>query len=287
MKRPTPEEYRIEESKYSVGKQPISLLHSNLFLLLSELDRICRKNNIKYTLWAGTALGAKNYADFIPWDDDADVAMYRADFNRFIKACKKDLDTERFVLESTKTSNCTLLIMAKLKLKGTYFPEEWMKTVPSALPYVFLDIVIFDRVFDCTYKIQKNISRIWNYGRVCKLKANIQLKHRHFAKMISVFPMRFLVFMTDFPLKVFNWLPLTKIRITTFDMEDLSVPFRMTFLTDLEEAPFHGGSFYLSKTITYMLDEWYGAGKWQQEYPPEKRVPYHGGSDGDIKLLPL
>ena len=54
-----------------------------LFEILKEFDRICRKNNIKYVLFAGSALGAVKYQGFVPWDDDLDVAMLRSDYEKF------------------------------------------------------------------------------------------------------------------------------------------------------------------------------------------------------------
>ena len=56
-----------------------------LLELLIEFDRVCQKHNIKYILFAGSALGAVRHQGFIPWDDDLDVALLREDYERLMK----------------------------------------------------------------------------------------------------------------------------------------------------------------------------------------------------------
>ena len=49
--------------------------------LIAEVDRICKKCGIHYNMVGGTMLGAIRHGDYIPWDDDVDVAMPRKDFD--------------------------------------------------------------------------------------------------------------------------------------------------------------------------------------------------------------
>ena len=67
-------------------------LQLEVLTIMDEIHRVCVKNNIKYALIAGSALGIVNYKGFIPWDDDIDICIQRKDWNRFIKALEKDLN---------------------------------------------------------------------------------------------------------------------------------------------------------------------------------------------------
>lgn len=50
--------------------------------LLLYFDEFCKKNNLKYSLAYGSAIGAIRHKGFIPWDDDIDVIMPRNDYNK-------------------------------------------------------------------------------------------------------------------------------------------------------------------------------------------------------------
>ena len=52
---------------------------------MKKLDEALQKNDIRYFLIAGSALGAVRHKGVIPWDDDIDIAMTMDQFNRFLK----------------------------------------------------------------------------------------------------------------------------------------------------------------------------------------------------------
>ena len=43
--------------------------------ILKDIDATCRRHGLRYYIIAGTMLGAIRHGGFVPWDDDADVAM--------------------------------------------------------------------------------------------------------------------------------------------------------------------------------------------------------------------
>ena len=66
----------------------IEEVHDILYDIMVDVDEFCRREGIRYSLGYGTLLGAVRSGDFIPWDDDADIIMPRADFDRFTATYK-------------------------------------------------------------------------------------------------------------------------------------------------------------------------------------------------------
>ncbi len=63
----------------------INEMHSLLLGTLEFIDKVCKENNIKYSVVGGTAIGAIRHKGFIPWDDDVDIGMLREDYEKFLK----------------------------------------------------------------------------------------------------------------------------------------------------------------------------------------------------------
>lgn len=109
-----------------------------------EVKRICEKHNIKYSIIAGTLLGAIRHKGFIPWDDDLDIGMLRKDFDKFIDVCVEELNEEYF-LQTWETDSGFALPIAKLRKNKTRFVEE--NSLESNLHCgIYIDIFPFDNV---------------------------------------------------------------------------------------------------------------------------------------------
>jgi lipopolysaccharide cholinephosphotransferase len=136
--------------------------------MLMEVDRICRKCNIKYNIIAGTLLGAVRHGGFIPWDDDADVALLRPEYEKFREACKTELDTTRFYFQDHRSTEGYRWGYGKLRRKNTLFLREHQEHMPYEQG-IFIDIFPLDGVpdnylFRCIHNLQCTIIRkvLWS-----------------------------------------------------------------------------------------------------------------------------
>lgn len=166
--------------------------------MLVEVDRICRKCNIKYNIIAGTLLGAVRHKGYIPWDDDADVALLRPEYEKFREVCKTELDSTRFYFQDNRNTKGYRWGYGKLRRKGTVFMRENQEHMPYEQG-VFIDIFPLDNVPDsypvrmihnfhcfCIRKVlwsevgkkadQSKIMRVW-YLMLSRIPAEMVYRH--------------------------------------------------------------------------------------------------------------
>lgn len=74
----------MEKGTLLTGKQ----IQHELCLMLEKIDKFLEQNNIRYSIMSGTMLGAVRHRGFIPWDDDTDIGILRADYDRLVKILK-------------------------------------------------------------------------------------------------------------------------------------------------------------------------------------------------------
>ena len=80
-----------------LSPETIRQLQKKQLEILLEFDKAARKMGVSYTLSSGTLWGAVRHGGFIPWDDDADVAMLREDYERLWKEGQKHLPDYLFI----------------------------------------------------------------------------------------------------------------------------------------------------------------------------------------------
>lgn len=108
--------------------------------MMLEIDRICRKYDLKYNIAFGTLLGAVRHKGFVPWDDDADINMPYEDYQKLAQVIEKELDAEKYYFRiQEKEADCNITY-AHLKRNGTIYTKPDRDGFRYH-PGVFIDIV--------------------------------------------------------------------------------------------------------------------------------------------------
>lgn len=111
-------EMELREAYYR-DRKPLSLgeIKQVSLEMLCYIADFCDANSIRYYLHAGTLLGAIRHRGFIPWDDDIDICLTRAEYNRFLNAFPKKDD--RYELQYFTTIPNYSYPYAKIRDKRT------------------------------------------------------------------------------------------------------------------------------------------------------------------------
>ena len=126
-------------------------LQNVILMIAKEIVKLCDENNIPYFINGGTQLGAIRHKGFIPWDDDFDIGMLRADYEKFLKVCEEQLDYNKYFLQTEDTEKYYAFNFAKIQLKGTCIIEDFSKNVQIEHG-IFVDIFPYDNIPDKAMK---------------------------------------------------------------------------------------------------------------------------------------
>lgn len=124
---------------------------------LQQFSRLCSTLQLPYFLMGGSLLGAIRHHGFIPWDDDVDVGLLRADYDRLLAAAPRYLANTHYFLQTPQSDPNYALAYAKLLDRHTYIEEK--NNVNNARKGVFIDIFPLDRIPDDPALQREQITR--------------------------------------------------------------------------------------------------------------------------------
>ena len=144
--------------KLQVKKIELKEQKKILIEILEYFDKICRENNVKYSLIGGSLIGAIRHKGIIPWDDDIDVILSRNEYLKIIDILEKKVDS-RFKLLTRNTCKDYFYPFPKLIDKRTFISE------PQFLDHIseygiFLDIFSYNNVSNDEKERVKDIKKI-------------------------------------------------------------------------------------------------------------------------------
>jgi lipopolysaccharide cholinephosphotransferase len=130
-------------------------------IILKKFDEICRKHDLTYWLDYGSLIGAVRHNGFIPWDDDIDVCMPIADYNKFLKIAPAEIRRE-FGLVSLDSKACFAnMVFNEFLPKNDDDKHKYYSADPTSYPRVFIDIFPYYNVsnIDLVDKCRKKATK--------------------------------------------------------------------------------------------------------------------------------
>lgn len=121
-----------------------------LLSMMTDIISVCEKENVTYTLGGGTALGAVRHKGFIPWDDDADINVLGADYQRFRSSFLKEYGNKYEICDDQTPGFCEPSV--RVCLKGT----KYVKNIAGDVGNMFcVDVILMESTPD--NKLLRNI----------------------------------------------------------------------------------------------------------------------------------
>ena len=244
--------------------------------MMKEIDRICRKYNLKYNLAFGTLLGAIRHGGFIPWDDDADINMPYEDYVKLIEVIDDELDAEKYYFRyQDKEEDCNITY-AHLKRNGTIYTKRGRDGFKYH-PGVYIDIVpIFNGAPNFIFhSIQTKIG--WTFRKACwaymgadsEKKTLKRMYYKALAKIGNKRAYRLFIKTATF----FKHKRNKMLFLNGMDRSPYNIGFvKRECFDDPMEIEFEGHKFYAPKDYTGVMDYCYG--KDHMKYLPiARRAP--------------
>ncbi len=140
--------------------------------ILDYIFDFCKQHNLRVMLYGGTCLGAIRHKGYIPWDDDIDLAMPRADYDKFIKLWQ---DTDKFQLDCYDTNPEFWLPFMKVRNIKTKFFEDSIQKNYNGPTGIWVDIMPFDNASDDFDELARNKHRKQFYAELIIRKSSINI----------------------------------------------------------------------------------------------------------------
>ncbi len=249
--------------------------------LLIEVDKICRNENLRYSLGGGTLLGAVRHKGFIPWDDDIDIMMPRPDYDAFISYCLSH--KVNFGIKAWETDKTYVTLATQIFNKDTILEEDNTPDGTTKIG-VYIDIFPIDGLGD-TYKKAVKAFKSTKFKRELLVAAQWKRYLKSKTHPWYYEPIRFAFFLIG---RMVNKQKLFKSILKVYSKIDFnSVKFAgavggsyrekeilpQEVFTDYIDLPFEGIKFKAIAQYDTYLSSIYG--DYVQLPPEEKRVSHH------------
>lgn len=255
-------------SKYTVCGYDMEILHERMLEIATEVDRICREQGFKCSLYGGSVIGAVRHNGFIPWDHDIDMCMPRKDYDKFVKYMKKHPNEKIFFSNYTAEKRYPNS-WGKVRLNGTVFLEQELAPLTEIHKGVFIDLHPIDNIVPKLLPLQVKLAMFWSsVGKVKSGIYNGSAKKRSVYKLFSWLPYGVINAFRGGAMKMFKHFPTKYVYKVAHPNNGIYPIDRCTF-EDLIDHKFEDKIFYIPKNYHEFLTKRYGD---YMQIPPESEV---------------
>lgn len=254
-----------------------------MFATLEEIDKICKKHSITYWLDAGTLLGCMRHSGFIPWDDDLDIGMLRADYDKFIKIVDEELPPYlKFQTKSTDTHYHKRIPKIR-NVHSKIIEDDECENEPYSQG-IFVDIFVFDFISSAELSIRKTLE---NLLKIKARKRNLPKgSSKRFFFNLCHMPVQIIYTVLKSVLKAVHTGRVSNFIGTTPDYTTYAFWHKVEWVFPLKEATFEGRKFPIPTNADEVLTSLFG--DWRK-IPPENERRSHAKkilllTKGDNKL---
>ena len=255
-------------SKYTVCGYDMEILHDRMLQIATEVDRICREQGFKCSLYGGSVIGAVRHNGFIPWDHDIDMCMPRKDYDKFVKYMKKH-PNEKIFFSNYSSEKRYPNNWGKVRLNGTVFQEKELASLTDLHNGVFIDLHPIDNIVPKFLNIQVKLAMFWScVGKVKSGIYNGSAAKTKVYKLFSWLPYGVINTMRGASMKIFKHLPTKNVYKVAHPNNGIYPIPRNTF-ENLIEHKFEDKTFFIPENYDEFLTKRYGD---YMQIPPESEV---------------
>ncbi len=251
-------------SKYKVAGYDMEIVHDRMLKIAVEVNRVCKEQGLKCSLYGGSIIGAIRHKGFIPWDHDIDMAMPRKDYDQFVQYCL-DHNNDIIFFSNYKSEPMYPNNWGKVRLKGTRFVEKELATLPINQG-VFIDLHPIDNIIPCLLPLQVRLALFWSC--VGKKKSDIYNGSKAKGYMYGVFsllPYSIINKLRHLSMTLFKHCNTKYVYKVAHPNNGIYPILRCTF-EDLIECEFEGKTFNIPRNFDEFLKKRYGD---YMQIPPE------------------